>query len=87
MKYSTFESNLLQRRMLYLRYGTDKPDKLSKPKARLSMSLIAEFLEAPKETLNWLHRKYFADQKPESNQSTKVTVRNISPEEILFLIN
>ena len=60
MKYSTFESNLLQRRMLYLRYGSDKPDRLAKPKPRLPMSVIAELLDASRETLNWLDRKYFA---------------------------
>ena len=51
--------------MLYLRYSTDKPDKVVKPKPILSMSLIAELLDAPLETLNWLDRKYFA-LKPKS---------------------
>ena len=48
--------------MLYLRYSTDKPSKVNRPKPILPMSLIAELLDTSKEKLNWLHRKYFAEK-------------------------
>ena len=46
-------------RMLYLRYGTTKPEKNSKPEAILSMSLISEMMKVPLGTLTWMDRKYF----------------------------
>ena len=54
------------------------------------MSIIAELLKVPVEKLKWLHRKYFSKSSERSEKQkdqTNVTVRNITPEEILFLIN
>ena len=73
--------------MLYLRYSTDQPDKICKPKPILPMSLIAELLDTRKETLNWLHRKYFTERPKSKTEATNVSVRNIMPEEILFLVD
>ena len=64
VKYTKPESNLLQRRMLHLKYGTDCPDKTTKPPSIVAMSAVAEILGEPLETLNWLHRKYFNKQQP-----------------------
>ena len=51
------------------------------------MSLISELLDAPKETLNWLHRKYFTERPKPIKEVTNVTVRNLTPDEMLYLVD
>ena len=52
------------------------------------MGIIAEILQVPKEKLNWLDRKYFDSKHPvQEKDLCKVTVKNITPDEMLFLIN
>ena len=41
----------------------------------------------PLEVLKWMERKYFRPKKIEPTETTKVTVKNITPDEILFLIH
>ena len=56
---SKAERDVLQLRMLYYRYGEKQPFRAKRPRAVLPMSRVAELLQAPLETLNWLDRKYF----------------------------
>ena len=49
--------------MLYYRYGNSAPDPDVKHNNAVPMSIVAEILKAPRETLNWLNRKYFKKKK------------------------
>ena len=71
--------------MLHLKYGTDCPDKTVKPSSIVAMSAVAQILGEPLETLNWLHRKYFTKEPTRHQDTTHVTVSNITEEEMLFL--
>ena len=53
----------------------------------LPMSMVADILKVPYETLNWLHRKYFAKNAKDSSQIGKVTVGNIKAKELHFIIS
>ena len=74
--------------MLYLRYATERPDPLNRPPAVLSMRLVSEIMQEKPETLKWLDRKYFTQhqqQRKNPEPETKVTVRNVTEDEMLFL--
>ena len=71
--------------MLRLKYGTDCPDKTVKPPSIIAMSAVAHILGEPLETLNWLHRKYFTKQPTRQQDTTQVTVNNVTEDEMLFL--
>ena len=65
------------------------------------MSLVSEMLKIPLDTLKWMEWKYFnpkakacdSDESDfpllnaEPTNATKVTVKNMTPDEILFLIH
>ena len=51
---SKAERDILQLRMLYYRYGVKQPNRLKRPKGILPMSMVAELLKVPIETLKWL---------------------------------
>ena len=51
------------------------------------MTLVSDLLKVPLEVLKWMERKYFSPKVPEATDITKVTVKNITPDEILFLIH
>ena len=73
--------------MLYLRFSTYEPNQAAKPKPLLPMTLVSDLLKVPLEVLKWMERKYFSPKVPEATDITKVTVKNITPDEILFLIH
>ena len=47
-------------RFLYLRYASTSPDKESKPRPILPISVVSELLKIPLYTLQWWDRQYFA---------------------------
>ena len=73
--------------MLYLRFSRYEPNPAAKPKPLLPMTLVSDLLKVPLEVLKWMERKYFSPKVPEATDITKVTVKNITPDEILFLIH
>ena len=73
--------------MLYLRFSTYEPNQAAKPKPLLPMTLVSDLLKVPLEVLKLMKRKYFSPKVPEATDITKVTVKNITPDEILFLIH
>ena len=52
------------------------------------MSLIAEILMVPEWTLSWLNRKYFTKKSTTvSKDNSRVTVRNLTPDEMIYLVD
>ena len=59
VKYTKPDNVYIQRQLLYMRYKTEKPDKINKPRAVISISFAARLLSENPDTLYWLERKYF----------------------------
>ena len=73
--------------MLYLRYRCSQPVKDPKPKPLMPMSKVAMKLKEKVESVRWLERKYFSNKKTVITQDgSRVTLDNISAEEIKFLV-
>ena len=91
----------LLRRLLFLRYGCADPVKKPKPRALLSLSLVAQMLGLSINRVAWLDRAYFCDKetvrrslrpptmntRPGDGHATLVSEDNVSEEELHFLLD
>ena len=58
----------LQRKCLYLRYGSEAPIKIPRARPILPMNVVSSMLKEPVDRLYWFARKYFNEDKQKARQ-------------------
>ena len=51
------------------------------------MSMVSEMMNIPENTLSWYERKYFSQKLTSKDDNGWVTLKNITDEEVMFIIN
>ena len=85
------------KQLLFLRYGKDEVDPQDRPPALLSLQVVAQLMQVPRERVAWLHRRYFASSEKErlstivpklnaaARPHQKVSLLNVTDEEVKFI--